>query len=354
MLLITLFKLVLLGAFFYKVPVATIGVKQHLFGGGGVVTRDYGMGYQFSFRPLFRWHMLDGRMHAIHFSGKKTPQQQITNNIRRRKTMHIRTRDNNIAYIDASVLYRIIPDQAHKIVQDGIQRSYQDRAQSTMEGVLRAELANLTSEEYQETAKRLKLQDETVPRLNAALATFHLEAESILIRSLEFQPEYESKLQDKQLQKQLSKLEEAKLGQFEEEKVTKGMEREIQAAVKIASADWDKQLQEMRSENELVVAQISAAAALYVKTTRAEADRMYTESEARAKLLLQLEEAKRIEGLAAALNEPGGDYYNAMLAVKGLTFERIVINSNRPGTVDPLSIQDLLNRLLPEGGEIAK
>ena len=343
-----LIKVVLLGMFFQKVPVATFGVQQHLFGAGGVVTEDHGMGYHFSFRPLYRWHMLDQRMHVIHFVGKDTAQQQVSNNIRLRKTMNIRTRDNNIAYLDVSVLYSIIPDKAHQIVQDGIQRSYQDRAQSTMEGVLRSELAKLTSEEYQGTDKRMALQDSTVTVLNTELAVFHLKAESILIRGLQFQTEYESKLQDKQLQKQLSKLEEAKLGQFEEEKVTKGMEREIQAAVKIAEAEWDKTLQELRSANEIAIAEIDAQTVLYVKATKAEADRVYTESEARAKLLLQLEEAKRIEGLTAALSEPGGDYYNAMQAIQGLQFNRIIVNSNRDGAVDPLSIEDVLRRLLPQ------
>jgi len=343
-----LIKLVLLGMFFKQVPVANFGVKQHLFGAGGVVEKDFPMGYHFSFRPLYRWHMLDKRMHVIHFVGKDTAQQQESKIIRKRKTMHIRTRDNNIAYLDVSVLYSIIPDEAHQIVKDGIQSSYQDRAQSTMEGVLRGELAQLTSEEYQDTDKRTALQSTTVTVLNTALVKFHLKAESILIRGLEFQPEYESKLQDKQLQKQLSKLEEAKLGQFEEEKVTKGMEKEIQAAVKIAEAEWDKLLQELRSTNEIAIAKIDAQTLLYVKTTMAEADRAYTESEARAKLLLQLEEAKRIEGLTAALSEPGGDYYNAMQAIQGLQFNRIIVNSNRDGAVDPLSIEDVLRRLLPQ------
>ena len=343
-----LIKLVLLGMFFQKVPVATFGVRQHLFGAGGVVDKDFPMGYHFSFRPLFKWHMLDRRMHVIHFVGRDTAQQQMSRNIRRRKTMHIRTRDNNIAYLDVSVLYSIIPGEAFKVVQDGIQSSYQDRAQSTMEGKLRAELAKLTSEEYQDTNKRMALQTATVTVLNTALAAFHLKAESILIRSLQFQTEYESKLQDKQLQKQLSKLEEAKLGQFEEEKITKGMEKEIQAAVKIAEAEWDKLLQKLRSTNEIAIAKIDAQTVLYVKTTKAEADRAYTESEARAKLLLQLEEAKRIEGLTAALSEPGGDYYNAMQAIQGLKFNRIIVNSNRDGAVDPLSIEDILRRLLPQ------
>jgi len=342
------FKLVLLGLFFQKVPVATIGVQQHLFGSGGIVAKDHAVGYHFSFRPMNRWHMLDQRMHVIHFVGRDTAQQRMSRNIRRRKTMHIRTRDNNIAFLDVSVIYKIIPDAGYQIVQDGIQRSYQDRAQSTMEGVLRTELANLTSEEYQSTDKRMSLQDATVTVLNASLATFHLKAESILIRSLQFQPQYESKLQDKQLQKQLSKLEEAKLGQFEEEKVTKGMEREIEAAVKIAEAEWDKLLQELRSTTEIAIAKIDAQKVLYVKARKAKADRVHTEAFARAKLLLQTEEAKRIEGLAAALSESGGDYYNAMQAIQGLQFNRIVVNSNRDGAVDPLSIEDILRRLLPQ------
>jgi hypothetical protein len=343
-----LIKLVVLGVFFQKVPVATYGVQQHLFGGSGVEAKDYGVGYHLSFRPLYKWHMLDRRMHVIHFVGKDTAQQQVSNNIRIRKTMNIRTRDNNIAYLDVSVLYSIIPDKAHRIVQDGIQRSYQDRAQSTMEGVLRAELAGLTSEQYQDTDERMTLQVTTKTVLNTALEPFHLKAESILIRGLEFQTEYESKLQDKQLQKQLSKLEEAKLGQFEEEKVTKGMEREIKAAVKISEAEWDKLLQELRSANQVAIAEIDAQTVLYVKSTKAEADRVYTEAESGAVLLLQLEEAKRIEGLTAALSEPGSDYYNAMQAIQGLQFNRIVVNSNRDGALDPLSIEDVLRRLLPQ------
>lgn len=341
------FKGVMLHLFFQRVPVATYGVQQHLFGDGGVVEADKLTGLHASFHPLYRWHLLDARMHVVHFVGRQDSHPQVSTNIRVRDTMHIRTKDNNIAYVDVSILYHIRPGAAYKIVQDGLQRAYQDRAQSTMEGVLRGELAQLSSEDYQDTEKRLDIQNAILPLLNDQLDAFYLEAVAVLIRRLQFRPEYESKLQDKQLQKQLSKLEEAKLGQFEEERVTKGLEQKITAEVKIARSEVERTLQELRSQNEIEVAQITAEKVLYQKQIEAEANRIFTEAQAKANLMLQLEEARRIEGRAAALGEPGGDYYNMMVAIKGLTFDRIVVNSNRDGAIDPLDFNQILSRFLP-------
>lgn len=332
--------------FFQKVPVATHGIKQHLFGKGGVVQQVYPTGFHFCFKAVYRWHMIDSRTHVVHFTGSEQ-QNNTMSNISVRSSLPIRTKDNNTAYIDVSVLYKVVPESAFEIVNDGLMSSYKDRAISTIEGILRSQLASLTSEQYQITQERVELQGKIVPILNEQLARFHLTCERILIRRLGFPTEYEKKLQDKQLQRQLSRLEEALQRRAEEEKDTKGLEERIEALVQIKESEWNKELKGLEAENKVKIAEVVGKALNYVKKVEAEGDRAYIEAKAEADLLLQKEKAYRIEGVTAALNGPGGDIYNVMKAIKGLNFSEIILNSNKENAVNPLDIKKLLDLLMP-------
>ena len=94
--------------------------------------------------------------------------------------LSIRTRDNNETSIEITVPYRIREGEGHALVAMGLRTGYRTRVNETVKNVLRTELAQLSSEDYQDTDTRLGRAQAVLPLLNEQLAKFHVEALSIL------------------------------------------------------------------------------------------------------------------------------------------------------------------------------
>ena len=99
------------------------------------------------------------------------------------------------------------------MVREGLKNVYRDRVFTTVESVMREELAQLSSEDIQSTDKRLEIALNALPKLRAELEAFYVDPEEVLIRAVRFTAPYETKLQAKQLTSQ------ERLLAFAEEKV---------------------------------------------------------------------------------------------------------------------------------------
>ena len=185
-----------------------------------MVQQDFRTGLVMAIPSYHRWHLLPRQTHFLHFvSGEKL---QASRNTSRgiedwQQPLELRTKDNNNVTIDVSLTYRIIEGSGYELVEQGLRLSYVERVRSQVLDVLRTELANLTSEDLQLTDKRSERAAETLQVLRNELADFHVEPEDLLIRAVKFLPDYENKLQNKQLLRQESKLEEALTKQAEED-----------------------------------------------------------------------------------------------------------------------------------------
>ena len=87
-----------------QVPVDKIGVKQALWGGSGVVEKDYDMGFHLGITGYHKWHLLDKRTHFLTFSDNGTR----TNIGQLKPALVIRTKDNNTANFDLTVTYEYV------------------------------------------------------------------------------------------------------------------------------------------------------------------------------------------------------------------------------------------------------
>lgn len=211
--------------------------------------------------------------------------------------------------------------------------------------MLREELSKLTPEDFQETEKRLASVEATLPVLAASIEEYHVEPERILIRAVRFLPSYEDKLQQKQLAQQQERLATAQRHVEDAEKVTFSIEKETEALEKEKTAEWDKDLQEMRSVNEVAINEIRAAAVRYENQVKPEADKNYDVALAEGKLAIDRAEALRDELRNAALDTAGGRILQARDAAENLQFESVTLNSNDPSVPNIIDI-DALTKLL--------
>ena len=151
-----------------------------------------------------------------------------------------------------------------------------------------------------------------------------------MIRSVRFLPEYEQKLQQKQLLRQQSKLEEALTAQAVEDQKVQTQKRKIIAGVLAKERDWDFTIQQERSDFEVQIATIMAAADLYDKQTRAEGAAERDISIANGTLQVEKALALRDELRNTALDSPGGRILLALTAVANLNIPEVILNSDDP------------------------
>lgn len=175
-----------------------IGVRQSNF--SGVYEEDLGPG----------WVLRIPGVHKIIEVPRRFEYLDYTNDdIGPQEPLQIRTQDNNIVIIDVSVPYRVKPGEAFMLVKAGNHVEdrrgllrFQRLAEETTVSVLREHLAELTSAEWYDSARRLEVAERSLKVLNVSLGDLHVEAEAVLVRAVTFRDEYERQLQQIQLNEQ--------------------------------------------------------------------------------------------------------------------------------------------------------
>ncbi len=330
---------------FMRIPPSTIGVKQSMWG-GGIVKEDFPTGFHLGISGYHKWHLLPAKTHFVHFASSRVSggADSVTNQWA--APLKPRTKDNNVVTIDVSVAYQIKQSEAHRIVEVGAQAQYRDRVRSKIQGTLLSQLAQLTSEDFQSTEKRLQRSMEAIPVLNDVIAEYFCEVKYVLIRRISFPQEYESKLQDKQYLRQMANLDGALTLQAEGEKKVNMIDKQIGAEEKSLTESWNKRLQEKKSEYEVIIAQIDADAEVYASTTRAEGEKQRVVAEANGKLALEKAEALRNELRTAALNTEGGDILLGLVAAENLQLPKVTLNSDDPAVPTILNLDELTKMLV--------
>ncbi|MFT7517757.1 MAG: regulator of protease activity HflC (stomatin/prohibitin superfamily) [Myxococcota bacterium] len=331
---------------FKRIPPATVGVKQNQWGSSGVVEADSATGFRLGISGYHKWHYLPTRTHFLHFTGVNSGRYSNDAMSSWANPLEIRTTDNNVVNFELSVAYKIIPGQAYKIVMDGLKEHYTDRVTSVVTAVMRQELPKLTSEDLQLTDLRMLRVEDTLPRLNEQLKEFHCVAEHILIRKLQFQRDYESKLQEKQYFRQKALLDRALTLVAEEEKVVNVIERQIVAAEMAKTQTWEKDIQIKKSEYEVLIAEIEAEARIYAAETLAIGESERVQAEARGAFYLAEADALMKELRTAALNSKGGAIMLALEAAENLNLPEVTLNSDDPAVPTILDLSELTKLLI--------
>jgi regulator of protease activity HflC (stomatin/prohibitin superfamily) len=329
------------GALLERVPPATIGVKQNMLG-GGIVEEDYGTGFHVGVTGVHKWHLLDGTMHFLTYAQRSSGKGSGTE----RPVLDIRTKDNNFAFFDVTVTYKIKKDEAYLIIKDGLKDAYRERVRARVISTLREELAELTSEDLQITELRLSRAQDTLALLTQELAEYHVVPENLFIRKVKFPAQYETKLQEKQLLRQESQLESALTEQAKVEQVVKTQTRRIAAEALAEEKNWDRKIQEKRSDYQVQIAQINADALLYARTTIAEGEAERDIAIARGNLALEKADALRDLLRNEALDSVGGRILLALTAVENLQIPEVTLNSEDPAVPMLLDLSKMTRLLV--------
>lgn len=182
----------------------------------------------------------------------RLPSRYLTMNHTREDNFSIRTKDNNTIMLDVSVPYRIKPGEAWRVMKEGNHLEsgdgkyrFQRFAEQTATSVLREHLAELQTEDFYDTSRRLAVASEALKVLNKKLAPYHLEARTILVRATYFRDEYETQLAQIQLNEQQKLLDGAKRAVAERRQALDNYEQETNALVSAKEQDWAQRIAEL-------------------------------------------------------------------------------------------------------------
>jgi len=226
--------------FFTRVDPGLVGVRRSA--AAGVVPEDLGPGWRLRVPAYHKIIYLPSTYFFLDYtSDDKGPQEAL----------EIRTKDNNTVTIDVSVPVRIKPGHAHKLVatgnhiKDGGRYRYQRLAEQTAVSVLREELANLDSDGFYSTERRLAISEKSLELLNKHLGELHLEAQAVLIRAVRFRPEYERQLGQIQLNEQNKLLDHARERVAAEQQKFDNYSQGTAALAAAREQDWIKRQAEL-------------------------------------------------------------------------------------------------------------
>lgn len=302
-----------------KIEPWEIGVRRSLT--GGIDDKDFGLGYHVALPLVQGFYRLPRTIQYLDFNDDPGATAS---------TLEVRTRENNVIFVDVSVPWRIKDGAGWQIVREGFLDSYPDKVRSTAQGVLREGLAELASTDIMLPEKRKETGVKILARLNPQLDRYHVVADSVVIRGIRFRPEYEQKLQDKQYYVVQGKLDQALKEQSIAVQTTETAEKGIDKEVNLKREEWNGKIEALKSEYEIKIATTDATAVKYDKRKRADGDAIANTMHAEGDLAEAKAAALGERLKSAALSSRAGRTYSATKAAEGFELGDVELNSNDP------------------------
>jgi regulator of protease activity HflC (stomatin/prohibitin superfamily) len=219
-----------------RVEAGEVGVRYN--NALGLHKSDLAPGFHLELTGLQRIHRLPSYYLQIDYSGTDR--------------FSVRTKDNNTIQLDVSIPYRIKPGQAFRIMDAGNHLAvgdgkfrFQRFAEQTATSVLREHMAELQSEDFYDTKRRLAVTNDALKLLNKKLAPYNLEARTVLVRATYFRDEYENQLARIQLNEQQKLLDGAKRAVAERQQDFDNFEQQTNAMVSAKEQDWAQKIAEL-------------------------------------------------------------------------------------------------------------
>ncbi|MFO0748610.1 MAG: SPFH domain-containing protein [Myxococcota bacterium] len=291
-----------------------IGVRKSI--DGGVSEEDFGPGWHLSLPFVHSWYELDATLHYLEFTDASA--------------LDVRTKENNIIFIDCVIVYRIIPGEGWMIVREGFAGSYDDKVKSAAMGILREKLADLSNIDVQSPAKREAAVAIALPAVNTAIRQYHVEATYLTMRSIRFRDAYEEKLQNKQFYVVQGKLDEALQRQSKAAQETETLEKTIDKDIALKIEEWNKKIEELKSKFEVDIATIDAEGVTYDRKRRADGDASHDQATAEGDLAETQAQALGEKLRSEALATQAGKTFSAIEAVRAFQLGDILLNSADP------------------------
>ena len=252
------------------IPIGTVGVRLQeygVLGEKGVVQEDFGPGWHRDLGPIDSWLLFDSTVQTLEMT-----REPARGDRRGRDDVRVQSADGFTVSVDVTVKYRITEGQAHKLYQKmGPAEKYKQFVRNAAEKACVAVFGQMKTEDFYNPAKRRDTR-EKVRTLLEALKENYVDVIDVLVRDVQFDPQYEQRILQKKLADQDAELNKSVTRRIEMEQKTEFIKATTARMVKVIIEEKQAEIVTMRAQTERDIAKIRADYERYVTEKRADAD----------------------------------------------------------------------------------
>lgn len=310
----------------FYVPVGWVGVRTQqygLFGQKGVVQEDFLPGWHRDLGPVDSWVMFDSTAQTL----EMTREPQFGSR-RGRDDVQVQSADGYAVSVDATIKYRIQAGNAHQVLKNtGAGDRYKSIVRNEAQEACMRLFGQMKTEDFYDPFIRRETATRVREMLSDSLKDNYVEVIDVLIRDVQFDPEYEKKIRRKKLADQEVELNKSMANAAETRGKTEVIEAETLKEVALIKKQLEAKLIEMEADTSRKIAKIKAEYEKYATEKGADADLDAAQKSARGTLLVKQAEAEGERLRNAAMLGVGGGIMAALEAAGNLHFEDITIST---------------------------
>jgi len=323
------------------IPIGQIGVRTQeysLLSKRGIVQEDFGPGWHRNLGPIDSWVLFDSTVQTLEMT--RDPEH---GSVKGRDDVQVQSADGYAVSVDVTVKYRIKNNRAHKLYEDtGSGIKYKTIVRNEAERSCMGLFGQMKTEDFYNPEERMKKEKEVKELLTESLADNFVDVIDVLIRNVQFDPEYENKIRRKKLADQEVELNKSMAGAAEMKGKTQLIEAETEKKINIIKQEKEAELVRMKAETDKDIAKIKAEYDKYAVEKKAEADMIAAQKKAEGHLLVKKAEAEGEKLRNKAMQGAGGEIIVALEAAKNRNLTDATISTVN---IDLLDIEGMANKL---------
>jgi len=308
------------------VPVGVVGVRTQeyaIFGKKGVVQQDLGPGWHRGIWPIDSWKYFDSTVQTLEMT--RDPRRGTRKG---RDDVQVQSADGYAVSVDVTIKYRIKPGVAHKLYVDtGGGERYKAIVRNEAEKTCIAQFGGMKTEDFYNPHVRREVAKSALSSLQTSLQDNYVEVLDLLIRDVQFDPEYERKIQTKKLADQEVEVNKSLQRARKMQGKTDVIGAETKRLIQIIQEEKKAELVRMQAETNVTIAVIKATSEKYATEKRADADLYKGKKVAAGYLLVKQAQAEGERLRNLAMMGAGGNIIVALEAAKNLNLENVTIST---------------------------
>lgn len=315
------------------VPVGSAGVRTQqyaLLGQKGVVQADFAPGWHRDLGPIDSWVDFDVTVQTLEMT--RDPSR---GSLMGRDDVQVQSADGYTVSVDVTVKYRIEPGMAHKVYQDtGSKEKYKVIVRNEAQKACMGLFGQMKTEDFYDPQARRTKAGEVKVVLAEALEDNYVDVIDVLMRDVQFDPEYERKIRTKKLADQEVEYNKSKAVAETMRGKTQVVEANTERKLDVIGEEKKGEIVKMQAETNRQIARIKAEAEKYATEKRADADLVKAQKEAAGHLLVRKAEAEGERLRNTAMMGVGGNIIVALEAARNLRLSDITVSTLETDLLD--------------------
>ena len=321
------------------IPMGNVGVRIQeigILGARGLIEKDYGPGWHRNFWLIDKWGQFDSTVQTLEMT-----QFPFYGDLQRKDDIQVQSSDGYSISLDVTVKYRIKEGMAHKLFQQS-RNNYREIVKNEARNACMKVFGTMKTENFYNSKERKEKSFEAKNMLAKNLEDNYIDVIDLLIRNVQFDPEYENKIRKKKLADQEVELNKSMKKAEEMRGKTQMTEAETSKLLNVIIKEKEAELVKMEAATNREIAKIKADYEKYYTEKCADADLIESRMKAEGNLLIKQAEAEGEKLRNQAMQGVGGSTIVALEAAKNLNLGNMMVSTQE---TDFLNLDKMADKL---------